>query len=522
MDSSKSKTNIVIYIVTLLCLGVVIFEASDYWLKEILYGAGGWDGPGYYIPIAEKFADGERIYNDIASAYTPIGIYALAICYKIFGGGINQYYIVILFAHALTSLIMGFMFFQYSKNYFFSITLSIFYLSTILGFEGAMITMEPFVNIFSVMALLVVQTGYFKKLRGSFLLGIICCFAFLSKQYGIAILPAILACMLIDKSARMNRYVFVIFISVCAVLFHFSSYGKFVLYAVPIFISSMLIIEKLSNLKDCLWMFSYGVVTLSVVMTMLLFLWLAGIDIKIFFCSIFHYGYDNQTSISRGAFYELGWLFLPQVILVLFAIWDKTMNSYFFNSTLIFLIAYLPVLSIRQADHYMLLIIPFVLILSFDAVHHISKKSKMMSLLLVVAFCGAPFLAVQPSELLHQKVPRSSLINLASEVNEYVPPKSRVVLFAYPSLFYYAKLEPPIIGKYSYAYMISYNEDQFIEILDHAEYVILQWNDRDSRFAAIRLGVGKTQENKILEAHGFKYLTTVCDGTRIWKKERTP
>ncbi len=169
---------------------------------------------GYYIPVARDIADGLVPFRDFALDYTPLASYIFALPYRIAPQPPYEIFLGIQFLFlAAGSLLL----YRILETAGYSATLALFsglfYFVGALASGGVYIALEPFSVAFG-LAGLAACTMMPLRASTSFLAGMFCALAFLSKQYGLLFcFPAAAAiCMRMD-SARSRLSMMAVFVS---------------------------------------------------------------------------------------------------------------------------------------------------------------------------------------------------------------------------------------------------------------------------------------------------------------------
>jgi hypothetical protein len=149
---------------------------------------------GYYLKIAFDIHNGAEYFSEINTAYTPLGMYLLAVVFDIFPlAGLpifNFLNIILLFISALLFYKILTLF---ELNVNTKILFTLLLLLSLFATEGCNILLEPFVLVFQLLAVLfVLKQEKHKSFFGLFGVGFFCFLAFFSKQYGLSVILAIL------------------------------------------------------------------------------------------------------------------------------------------------------------------------------------------------------------------------------------------------------------------------------------------------------------------------------------------
>lgn len=179
---NESKFSIIkIVVISGLFLFALYFNFYSILNEEITVDA------SYYLSLIGRINDGKVLYNDLKTIYTPFFLLSVSWIKDVLGISINYAFdLAIIF---ILQLLNAFLIYLLSKkiklNLYYSLYAAVCYLIFSLAVWKLEFTLEPIVNFFGLLSLVLINS---KKAYTLFLSAFFASFAFLSKQYGIGFL----------------------------------------------------------------------------------------------------------------------------------------------------------------------------------------------------------------------------------------------------------------------------------------------------------------------------------------------
>jgi 4-amino-4-deoxy-L-arabinose transferase-like glycosyltransferase len=393
---------------------------------------------GYYLSVARALYQGETLFTEIASHYTPLMYFLLAPSISL--GGYEAALGIIYLLAALSALpvyllvrLLG----GSQRGAFFGL---LFYLFVAFALGAYQVLLEPLVNLFAAAAL------YFALLfrqqqawRWLAVAGLCLALAFLSKQYGVLMaVPLALAVLLPQKkepSPRASRL---------------QALGWLGLFAgLPVLAGLLWLWQLEVDLLQLLQLLSgggYGDHSLLQFLQAESFFLLKTAP---FLCLLPFLNRSNES----GPLYT-PWLLLPSLLVFTLPLYIKTY------------------------PHYFLLQLPYLAVVAGLLVQRIEggslpKALRLLALLLLALPMGYyTYRAVATTAHIATQ-DREGQLERAQRVRATVGSSPTLLLDNY-YLYYLARLEPPLKKELGYSFLNAYQHhpERVAQLLDHAQYII--------------------------------------------------
>lgn len=181
MVNESNFSIIKIVVISVLFLFVLYFNFHSILNEEITVDA------SYYLSLIKQINEGKVLYNDLKTIYTPFFLLSVSWIKDVLGISINYTFdLAIIF---ILQLLNAFLIYLLSKkiklNLYYSLYAAVCYLIFSLAVWKLEFTLEPIVNFFGLLSLVLLNS---KKTYTVFLSAFFASLAFLSKQYGIGFL----------------------------------------------------------------------------------------------------------------------------------------------------------------------------------------------------------------------------------------------------------------------------------------------------------------------------------------------
>ena len=390
----------------------------------------------FYLRVTECIAGGAIPEHDLRILYPPLVFYMLlplkllvgkAIAYELFLG---YMFIIQLINAFLIFKISG----QYSGNRFIRIFAGLLYLFLSMKLEGEYLFLEPFINLWGLLALWVYLKGGKHSQVFLLLSGGLTFLAFLTKQYGLAYAGAIYVIILIDERSSFKVW-----------------FKKSAIFTAGIAIGLIFFIV--------LFRIGYGVY----------YDFFAGGRLNV-------YGEKDLLAMLWGLFRYIEiapyllLLLIPAILIKLL----KLKPHLFAYITLLFLFSIQ--LYFQQYDHYYMLMLPALIMVGALLFETSSDKKKILVLAFLIfsLFINEFFVGPRSKSLIFSKQKSlNSEIRIAQEIQKVIPEESNVYLFSSVKLYYLCHLKPAIPKKYGFAWNHTTTLSNLNEILQAADYVIV-------------------------------------------------
>jgi hypothetical protein len=421
------------------------------------YAEGYMDSP-YYLMMARFFAENGNIYGKMPIVYTPFAAIILSIPYILLK---NPGYAI------FQCIQMIFIFFSGTQIYYlirkndlarvFCIFIALTHILIVLNLNDRDIKLEPFVLVFLLMALMALD---FKIKYKYFFVGFFIFVAFWCKQYGLFFVPV--AAFAIFKEHYQDSH-----IKIEKVFFNISMlFSGFVL---PLVLSLFFLVS--TNNKDLIY-----------------FIRLYSGTFKITGIGVTGIGW-NYFDLFRAIFfvfvyYAQFYILIPFLYLVL----EKSNSFYLFKERRIQIYILTICFSCIQFKfayyyNYFILLIPFCLlfvleflVLSASKIRKVSILRYSILLLILPAFVSFYHLAGFLHSIEKKEHRRIERINIARQINKYVPPYSPAIIVGdqYDEGFIYlSKFNPANKDKLVSGGADGYLPKQLIDNMIEGSFVII-------------------------------------------------
>ncbi|EMR04261.1 ArnT family glycosyltransferase [Cesiribacter andamanensis] len=394
---------------------------------------------GYYLSVARDLYEGEMLFRDVATHYTPLAYALLAPSFLVdkYGAQLVVFYLILLLSAYLIYKFLQLVAGSGKASYFGSF----FYLFAAFALGGYQSLLEPLVNVWAISGLYLI---FHMRKRFSiwFLVGAGVCTAlsFLSKQFGLMIIiPVALAILLpgenYQKSVKQRVKMLIV-------------YGLAAFLPIA---AGLLVVRSME-------------VDLVIILTQ----WSGG-------------GYGDH-SLFQYLKAEL-WFLLKTAPFLLLMIVGKTAFRTHTSSILVLLLALLAFslpLYFKTYPHYFLLQLPYISMLAglllLVGIESRTKRGlpKLVYLLMFILPLGYYTYRAVATTLHIYGQDRSAQLKVATKVKSAVGSSNTLVLDHY-YLYYLANLEPPLKSEMGYSYLNSYEHkpSTLQELLNQADFLVV-------------------------------------------------
>lgn len=402
----------------------------------------------YYLRVTECIMDGAIPEHDLRILYPPLVFYMLlpvklivgnAIAYEIFLGymfiiqGINAFLIF-----KISS--------KYSQNNFIRAFAALLYLFLSIKLEGEYFFLEPFINLWGLLAIWIYLQYGKKNHYWLMLSGLLAFLAFLVKQYGLAYAGIISVLVIIDEKESW----------------------KILLVKNTMFITGLL-----GGLLVFIFLFRIGYGEY--------YDFFAGGRLSL-------YGEKDPQELMAGLFKYIQiapfliFLLLPGIFRNLLNL--KTHFIPFFLLIILFSVQ----LFFQQYDHYYILMLPGLILIGvmvFELIYN-HNKNALILIIFISLFINEAFIGARTkSMILSNHTTLGKEINIAQNINTVIPAGAKVYLFTDVKLYYLCHFNPVIPERYGYAYVNALNKKDVEDILSKAEYVLISDQQENQKYQLI-------------------------------------
>lgn len=394
----------------------------------------------FYLRVTECIAAGAIPEHDLRIMYPPLVFYMLLPIKLLVGKAIAfELFLGFMFVvQCINAFMISKISTYYSENKFIRTFAPLLYLFLSFKLEGEYFLLEPFINLWGLLALLL----YLKSGRtGNLILilsGLSALLAFLTKQYGLGYTALLYMLIFIDNRASFKKVL----------------------------------------LKGSI--FSLGLI-LALLTFIFLFRIVYGVHYDFFVGGrLSVYGEKNipDMLLALSKYVTIGIYLLALFIPMVFIRLLKIRTHFLAYLVLIFLFSVQ--LYFNTYAHYYILMLPAIIIIGvilFD-VYAPKNRILVLSIILLSLFMNEFFVGSRTRSFLFST--HSSLktdIELAKEINEIIPEGSGVYVFCNMKLYYLCHFNPANPKKYGFSYSNALTFLDFTESLSAAKFVIVHKDD---------------------------------------------
>lgn len=385
----------------------------------------------YYLGVTRVILEGKTPLNDFPLGYTPLSFYMMTPVVSIFGTSFTAAMIVVLCITLINALIVYAIALQHCKNRLFSGYAAALTLLLLTSLDGCHYILEPFVLLYGLSSI------YFlgrKKLRYTFVAGMMCFCSFWSKQYGLGFLMLGLVYILSDNGfirISLNRI-------------------------------GLLLLGFFVGLAIFLLIFIVTGVDLSLLAS------LSGGTYE-------RDGIAGLLGAWKTIFIYLPFLILPIVLMFLHP--KQSLHIPLLITSFCGICGFLLQCYVRFYAHYMLLSIPFC-VLIFIGAYSLQTK-EMIKKIFILLFAASSFIPLYFSARmirgLHTEDMRQAQTEIADTIDDYIPDGSSNVYASIDLLpvTLINNYNPPLLEKHGFSNGFVREPEEVLEMLQVSNYCII-------------------------------------------------
>lgn len=421
----------------------------------------------FFLRVTECLAEGAIPEHDLRILYPPLVFYMLlplklfvgkAIAYELF---LSYMFLIQVLNALLLFLVAG----KYTPDRFIRIFAALLYLFLSMKLEGEYFVLEPFVNLWGLLAIWVYLRMEQQRVWPLLLSGSLTFMSFMSKQYGLA-------------------------------------------YAGIIFL--MILIDGRASYKKCL---SRGLLLAAgmlggLLLFILLFRIVYGLPYDFFAGGrLGLYGEKDGMAMLQGLLKYLA--IAPYLAIMLIPpISKKLFKTQPHAAAYLFLVLLFSVqLYFQQYDHYYILMLPGLLLIGVIMAAPSMEKKKGWILLGVLAVLLVNEFSLSPrtrSLLLSKRSGLKTDIELAQKINAVVPEGARVYLFTDVKLYYLCHFNPALPEKYGFAWNHMTRLDDLYDIMGNTDFILVAKSKINNKYLLFNTSV---IPSKIIAKNKFRLLS---------------
>lgn len=395
---------------------------------------------GYYLSVTQQILNHKKLYLDIFTVYPPVAFYIFSFAANLNNGILTSQIaqLTIIFVHVLT-LVLMYLFLGYVtyKKTARIIVLLIFSFACYV-YEGQYIVLEPFLVLFSLIAILIYLKSITQKNHSLLLFaGIFAALGFFVKQYGACLILGMLSHIVIFP-IRTSQFKRILYFSVGL--------------AIPTLL--FLLICYFHNLP------------LLEIVTNLLF-----------------YEYQRTSDYFSSTILQVV-IYFPFLLVVPLLLKYRPVNNHALTLSLLVICFSLPILLIRQYKHYVLLLIPYFSLIALyvlDTKNKLPKRS-IFKFLTTLSIAISLVTLATTSCFLATSFKRGSYkalqIKTSQLIADYVPLYSTVFIMADPAYLFMNKLiTKNTDGLIDFGFNDNLDSATVKEMLQRSDYFIFDIHD---------------------------------------------
>lgn len=401
----------------------------------------------YYIGVSYLLMDGNVPFLDFNLDYAPLSFYLMDIPFLLFGKSFTCAIIILYLLHIINAFLVYSILRHQKVSMKWAWFGCLLFLMNCFVFEGLFYVLEPFVLLFGLSALYLVQK---KSGRTNlFVVGLLCACSFLCKQYGLGFL----------------------------------------------FLTIVYVLVQSDYSKSCFRETAY-----------IMFGFALGLVIFVFLMMLQGINLEQMLSLS-GTGYEkkglngflLAWLYIlkrvsPFYLALLLAVWKykRVFKDSFWLVCICGFFGFMLPCLVRFYVHYLLLALPFIVSLTIYTIYQINRsriRFVFVLILFITTIRPIYYIAKTDRDLLIHDY-RSEQKQLSSKIAEYIP-KGKNNVFASSRALPVSLLnmyEPPLINKYGMSNGFVTSPESVMDMLRSADYAIITNEDinaQESRYTSL-------------------------------------
>jgi hypothetical protein len=422
--------------VSLFLLGILVVYC---YANVLTYKLINPDG-GYYLWIVNKVWESKIPGIDIKTGYTPLSFYLLSIVRAFTDSPTYFHYLYILLTiQLLNASLLYFISKHYTTNKFIPALASLMYLLMSFHSDGSFFVLEPFVNLFGLLSLLLYLS--FRNYNSYYMLvpGILGALSFFCKQYGLVYSLAVPFLLMIDNKNVSSAFKRIFLYAIG--------------YAIP-FIAFILYYRiEGCGLREIITIYSgngYGLRSIDA--------YLSGIYTLIKIYGIF-LPFSFWVLIKKGI--------RNHILIYLYLIFGFSLQFFFY-----------------KFPHYYILLIPHLIISAVIIYESLKEKRKLLFsfiflfLFILIMNVYASILTIRnfsvSNGIFKENITEQTRNSI--QIRNYVGKNDKVLLFNFDLASYYflCNLNPPLEKKYGIIFFGLVSPDKYLENIIHTDYVLIR------------------------------------------------
>lgn len=391
----------------------------------------------YYVGVTRLLMEGKTPFVDFALSYSPLSFYLMCIPFSIWGPSFNCAIIVLYFVHVVNAFLVYLILHKTSHSKKTAWLGALLFLLYSYVFEGFIYELEPFVVLFGLIALLLLQN---KSTISSLFVGVCCACSFFCKQYGLGfVVLAIIYIILKEKhsKSRIN--------AIIVLLLGFLFFS--------IFFVTCLVIQGVEPLQ---------------------MLSLSGSD----------YERNGIRGLLAASYYLIRKLSPLIVAIAVSLLYHKrVIKDYFWIISILGIAGFMLPCYVRFYKHYLLLVLPFIIFVVIHSFHFIEKD--IYKKLFVVWIFLSSLIPSCSMHTIYQELSsfRKNQVLVSKEIANYIPKGETNVFLSLNALYLSLtnSYTPPLLPQYGLSNGFVTKQEEVMDLLKYARYAVIDEVDYNNR-----------------------------------------
>ena len=418
--------------VLVMLVGFILFSFCIYANMAIINA-----DASYYMGVSRLISEGLVPFSDFALGYSPLSFYLMCIPFNIWGYSYTCAISVLLLIHIANAFFVYRILYVNSFSQMVSMLGGLFYLYYVSLFSGYGYVLEPFVLLFGLIAIYLVQSH---SLYSLFLSGFFCSCSLFCKQYGLGFLALVFLYVLLD-----NQF--------------------------P---------NKKERLTVSILGFFIGLL-LGVILLML-----QGIHISLLLSSLQGSDYQREGVLGMivalcHVFIRISPLFISLWIPLLY--WNDFKADKFWVISLIGVVGFLLPLYVRPYLHYVILSLPFMIFFIFRSIRAIKtfRLKLFVFLFLIVSSIITVISMAQFDVNLILGNNRSYQRLISEKIATFIPKEEKDVYISFHALYTTVlnSYTPPLLTEYGMSNGFVTMPRDVLKLLQNSQYAIISMEEYD-------------------------------------------
>lgn len=391
----------------------------------------------YYVGVTRLIMEGNTPFVDFALSYTPLSFYLMCIPFSIWGQSFNCAITVLYFVHVVNAFMVYLILLKNNHSKKTAWLGALLFLLYAFLFEGCMYVLEPFVVLFGLIAIWLLQN---KSMVSLLLAGVCCACSFFCKQYGLGFAVLAIIYIILKKE-----------------------HSKSCINAIIVFLLGFLFF----SISFVICMVIQGVEPLQM-------LSLSGSDYE-------RNGIRGLLAASYFLIRKLSPVFIAFAVSLLYH--KRMIKDNFWIISILGIVGFMLPCYVRFYIHYLLLVLPFIIFLIIHSLHSIKKEVYIK--LFVIWIVLSSLIPIYSMHKVYQGLSRlRTNQELASKVIvNQIPQGENNVFLSFNALYLSLtnSYTPPLLKKYGMSNGFVTKQKEVMDMLKNAKYSVISEDDYNNR-----------------------------------------